>query len=64
MRSDKKHYLSLYYGVDESLPDKEFLKQIQDINRLLEECLEEMKRTMLHGTAGQRENEYQPKENS
>lgn len=33
-----KHYLSIYYGIDETLPDDEFYKKIKEINRECEEC--------------------------
>lgn len=32
-----KHTLSLYYGIDENLPDNEFYKKIKEINCLAEE---------------------------
>ena len=35
-----KHYLSIYYGVDISLPDEEFYKKIKEINKLAEQTTE------------------------
>lgn len=29
-----KHELSVFYGVDETLPDEEFMRQIREINEL------------------------------
>ena len=37
-----KHYLSMFYGVDEALPDGEFLRQIGEINDMAREAAERM----------------------
>lgn len=37
-----KHYLSMFYGVDEALPDEEFARQIGEINDLAREAAERM----------------------
>lgn len=39
-----KHYLSIYYGIDETLPDDEFYKKIREINRECEEKAREYER--------------------
>ena len=33
-----KHYLSLIYGIDETLPDEDFYRQVREINKECEEC--------------------------
>lgn len=33
-----KHYLSIYYGIDENLPDDEFYQKINEINQECEEA--------------------------
>lgn len=43
MQPKNKHFLSLYYGVDESLADDVFLAEIQKINSLIEDSLRKMK---------------------
>ena len=37
-----KHYLSMFYGVDEALPDEEFVRQIKEINELARVATERM----------------------
>lgn len=35
-----KHFLSLYYGIDESLPDDLFFAEIDKINKMAESVAE------------------------
>ena len=41
-----KHYLSIYYGIDETLPDDEFYQKIREINK---ECEEKAKNFTIKG---------------
>lgn len=34
-----KHYLSIYYGIDENLPDEEFYQKIKEINQECEKSI-------------------------
>ena len=47
MRNSIKHYLSIYYGLDETLPDDEFYKKIEEINRECEEKANKFRRGKL-----------------
>lgn len=38
-----KHYLSIYYGIDETLPDDEFYQRVKEINKECEESTKKFK---------------------
>lgn len=43
---NNKHYLSIYYGIDETLPDKIFFQKIKEINCLAEESAKKFCRNL------------------
>lgn len=51
-----KYYLSMYYGIDFNLPDSEFMKKINSINRLFilynDKIIKRMNRGTRDGSTG------------
>ena len=41
-----KHYLSIYYGIDENLPDDEFYRQVGEINKECEEIAKKFNKSI------------------
>ena len=49
-----KHFLSLYYGIDESLPDDLFYAEIEKINKMAEIAIEKFTKN-IYTSGGQME---------